>query len=644
LLRSVSCKRIKRRKPGCCGSDPVWSSSYATPIHFRPMPHDIFISYRRGGGADNARLLLSELQKRGYSVFLDVEGLQDGHFDESLLKHIEESPNFILVLSLGSVDRCRNEGDWLRREIAHAIKTRRRIIPVMVPEFKFPSVSELPEELRDLPRHHGVSHSHELFSATLEKICALLGEPRVRQSVGGSARRFRNALIGTGVGLLSGLTAIALWAAGMIGGKSLTIADETLLRGVATDIAAQHARVNVELGSVEDTVRLARKHFANPHAAAEAGQTNELSAWARQHLVELDQVKLQPFWEKSYAAKLQEQGIPAEDVHAFYTSFLPRFWTEAHGFYERTLYYAELQPDAWLNDPIRVVEISAGCLSLKANAMYYGALSLFSHFPPKTVDGFEKTRPVLTRLPDAGLLSTQDAEALMNKAMTQYEEKARELATLVGNEAISLEVDRKTLSLLQQKAAGVAKMEETLKEYDAHLAASRSAIREKCRLAPADDPAFMWGKILRLHTVKMTNDVLSALNQYVQFNKDRNPHTEAYVAGARAFFQNPTWSTNDAGVLVALTENNQPHSFIKIGDVLLEWNGQRLRVSDDFVKAPKPPVGEGSKFILLRVTSTGELQEMTGQSKTNDPRVAVADLRELDEGNGSSDGILKINQ
>ena len=41
------------------------------------MKYDVFISYRRVGGKDKARSLKSELERRGYRVFLDFDDLKD---------------------------------------------------------------------------------------------------------------------------------------------------------------------------------------------------------------------------------------------------------------------------------------------------------------------------------------------------------------------------------------------------------------------------------------------------------------------------------------------------------------------------------------------------------------------------------------
>ena len=78
------------------------------------MQYDVFISYRRVGGKEYARLLKPELEKRGFEVFLDFDELSDGVFDQRIKDAISASPVFLLILSRGALDRCVNEGDWVR--------------------------------------------------------------------------------------------------------------------------------------------------------------------------------------------------------------------------------------------------------------------------------------------------------------------------------------------------------------------------------------------------------------------------------------------------------------------------------------------------------------------------------------------------
>ena len=63
-------------------------------------------------------LLKVFLQLRGFSVFLDIEKLNAGKFDEGLLASIVASKNFILVLTPNALDRCIGDvakKDWIHR-------------------------------------------------------------------------------------------------------------------------------------------------------------------------------------------------------------------------------------------------------------------------------------------------------------------------------------------------------------------------------------------------------------------------------------------------------------------------------------------------------------------------------------------------
>lgn len=135
---------------------------------------DIFISYRREGGADTARLIRDSLQKRGYDVFLDVEDLRSGHFNEALYQQIDKAADFLSILSPNSLDRCQNDNDWVRLEIAYAIKHKKNLVPVIHKGFTWPAVGSLPKDIADLPTYNGVSPSHELFEASIDKLTKLL--------------------------------------------------------------------------------------------------------------------------------------------------------------------------------------------------------------------------------------------------------------------------------------------------------------------------------------------------------------------------------------------------------------------------------------------------------------------------------------
>jgi hypothetical protein len=147
--------------------------SLLVPLEQTKLCH-AFISYRREGGSETARLIYQGLGNNKIRTFLDVEDLSSGHFDERLLREIEALPNFIVILTPGCLDRCKMEGDWFRREIEHAIATERNIIPVLKDGFKFPPINELPPLMAKLNKHSGVLFDHVYFSSTLEKIISFM--------------------------------------------------------------------------------------------------------------------------------------------------------------------------------------------------------------------------------------------------------------------------------------------------------------------------------------------------------------------------------------------------------------------------------------------------------------------------------------
>lgn len=140
--------------------------------NFQNSPSQIFISYRREGGEVLAQLLYDRLTEKKYRVFLDVESLRSGKFNEALYKKIEECNDFVLVLPENSLKRCVDPDDWLRLEIEHALKCKKNIIPIMMRNFKFPKY--LPPLMEDLPNYNGIPASMDFFEAVVEKLINML--------------------------------------------------------------------------------------------------------------------------------------------------------------------------------------------------------------------------------------------------------------------------------------------------------------------------------------------------------------------------------------------------------------------------------------------------------------------------------------
>jgi len=134
--------------------------------------YDVFISYRRDAGAPTAMLVRNELRSRGYEVFLDVEDLGATQFDQRLLAAIEASVNVLVVLSPGVLTSRAQPGqqDYFLREIEHALRKDRNVIPFFLPGFGFPAGPDLPAAIAPLALRNGISYLHEDFEGTIRRL------------------------------------------------------------------------------------------------------------------------------------------------------------------------------------------------------------------------------------------------------------------------------------------------------------------------------------------------------------------------------------------------------------------------------------------------------------------------------------------
>ncbi|XP_008819800.1 sterile alpha and TIR motif-containing protein 1 [Nannospalax galili] len=137
---------------------------------------DVFISYRRNSGSQLASLLKVHLQLHGFSVFIDVEKLEAGKFEDKLIQSVMAARNFVLVLSAGALDKCMQDHDckdWVHKEIVTALSCGKNIVPI-IDGFEWPEPQALPEDMQAVLTFNGIKWSHEYQEATIEKIIRFL--------------------------------------------------------------------------------------------------------------------------------------------------------------------------------------------------------------------------------------------------------------------------------------------------------------------------------------------------------------------------------------------------------------------------------------------------------------------------------------
>ena len=132
------------------------------------MKYDIFISYRREGGYDTAKHLYDLLVRDGYNVSFDIDTLRSGDFDEQLLNRIDECEDFILIVDAHAFDRTIDphfdpKKDWLRCELAYALKKNKNIIPIFLSDVTGFS-NNLPKDVAEVVKKNGPEYNKFYFN------------------------------------------------------------------------------------------------------------------------------------------------------------------------------------------------------------------------------------------------------------------------------------------------------------------------------------------------------------------------------------------------------------------------------------------------------------------------------------------------
>src|SRR5689334_17949523 len=125
------------------------------------MQPSIFVSYRREDSAAEAGRLRTILlgQFGDEAVFMDTSSIQPGAKWPSRISSSLESAKAVLVIigpewmrvsGQRGGRRIDEESDWVRKEIAQALREDKEVIPVLVREAQIPPTHELPESISAL--------------------------------------------------------------------------------------------------------------------------------------------------------------------------------------------------------------------------------------------------------------------------------------------------------------------------------------------------------------------------------------------------------------------------------------------------------------------------------------------------------------
>lgn len=342
--------------------------------------YDVFISYRRSS-SESAQLIATHLRAAGYRVFIDVENLRSGKFNEQLYGVIDQCKDFLVILPENALDRCKDPEDWVRKEVIHAMKKGKNIIPVMLSGFSWPD--PMPDWMESLREYQAITaSSHEYFDLAMDRMRDYLASR--------SFARRRKTLLGLGIVLLS-LAFLALIAIPVIRKFSLPFYTK-----VSDDLTMQTSVVNL----LEDSSNQLGEIWADFYSAYQVAGPKE-----RKHLLDnlsmdldhigkgVDNLKVQvaPYQIAPFAPtedlKLGLRGISSDDVLAAFPLCLSYFEDVENSIHMIREAVSDgvvvLEEDKTIRDNVEFFKHGA-------NVFFYGYLDILSKMPDKALANYRK--------------------------------------------------------------------------------------------------------------------------------------------------------------------------------------------------------------------------------------------------------------
>jgi uracil-DNA glycosylase family 4 len=145
----------------------------------------IFINYRRQDTEGYVGRLYDHLTRHFEpdDIFMDVENIQPGaDFVAVLEDAVSDCDVFIAMIGphwLNAADergqqRLQQWDDFVRLEIAMALKHNKLVIPLLVGRARMPAPDQLPEDISALSRRNAMELSHQGFAYDVEKLARLI--------------------------------------------------------------------------------------------------------------------------------------------------------------------------------------------------------------------------------------------------------------------------------------------------------------------------------------------------------------------------------------------------------------------------------------------------------------------------------------
>lgn len=364
--------------------------------------YDIFISYRRDS-FNQANLICTRLKALGYRVFIDVEALNSGKFNEQLLTVIKNCTDFIVVLPPNALDRCENRDDWVRREVMCAIENKKNIIPIMLAGFEWPAT--MPEGMEELCMYQSLAPMPDVyFDMQIKKLQGYLKSKA-------HYKKRRRWLIGLSIvaaliALLLIVTRITFMPVAQHLADSLLLRTEEMREAdeINTDAFSEWEAYlnNRKKAKSADDIENNKKVFLKNITSLEK-EANTLLKTMETNKITVSGWYIPLFWLK---------GIPAIDL-----MMMDTYTTSCFDDLQCTFdYYKQvIEEDNYSLPIVNMAKVNCNINHASVEMYYYSYLQILTHLPKSTHERFYHISPEWTNLPKTGLgLPDKEYERLIN--------------------------------------------------------------------------------------------------------------------------------------------------------------------------------------------------------------------------------------
>lgn len=554
--------------------------------------YEIFISYRRNPGAESAKHLRDILVQKGYKTFFDTDSLRNGDFNKDLLDVIENCDDFIILLTPGALDRCVNEDDWVRQELACALQHKKNVIPIISAGFTFPE--ELPPEIEGIRYRNGINANTEYFDAAMAKLMTFLTKKPFKVLL------TRRILPIAGIAALTVLAAVGLTSVlnqkdpAPVQVVTVTVPVETTASTEPSVFPATQAEKNILDEAIAyavnnlSTLNTAMRYFNQ--TVDEIAQYYGGSVGAPTKKAVLEQidwaVKMIQQTEKAYtemsdtlSAQMTDTILPKGDFAILASSFR----TDSEEMLNDLNFLK-----AMLNDPMIPADTGSRVAANRREystilgQLQYNCLNfLFAEVDRAAIKQSITTEfPKLTEMYSIGIEWTSDQETLTareNAMLDRMNQNLNDFATMIGDNQHLYDIERSTneitIDVYGSDHPNAPKKSDTFSE-----------LWTKMEYCMGDGPA------------ELIINNLMAMDEKVQ------TYEEYYAVGAAWIFVDYQYEHGyDSGSIITEFSNGASHPTLQEGDIIVAVNGTPVKSTAEIAKAKKAAGGDSWTFTVLRL-------------------------------------------